>query len=449
MSGAGWQAQAEAAWKLAAGAAALGLVTALISVAAAGPWQGGQRHAERIWAAHQDGLIRAALAPQPSYGPPAPLVLTGLGPGQPQTTGSGVPLPTPKGLDEALSPLFGDSALGALRTGAVLDVGDREAALRHGAPARRPCRPPPRRSPPRSPPWRAAAPTTASPPPSCPAPARGTIVLVGGGDPTLTAEPVPAGADPQATPASLSTLAAATAKTLRERGTRTVSLAYDTSRYTGPVLHPIGFNDNVAPVTALMADEGRIDPYSAEDAPRYADPAGAAARTFAALLRKRGITVRSVRPGTAPQDQEAQIAEVDSMPLSALVERMLTNSDNDIAEALSRQVAIGTGRPVTFAGAGQAVRIGAGQAPTAAGRDQLPRRQRPGPRRPAHRRPAVPAAGDRRAARPTPNCGRPQRPARRRLHRDTVRPVPRPEDTRRPAATPRTRRGSSGPRPAP
>ncbi len=351
MSGPGWKTQARAGWKLAAGSAALGLVVALVSVAAAGPWQGGQRRAERGWADTHDGLVRAAQAAVAAPEPLAPAVLTGLGP----NPSGGAPLPTSRALGDALTPLFASHALGALRTGVVLDAGTGRQLF--GRQAATP-------SVPASTTKIATAvaalesrgadyriPTTV-----VPGAARGTIVLVGGGDPTLTAAPTPAHADPDATPASLPTLAAATAKALRERGLTKVTLDYDTSRYTGPVLHPIGVNGNLAPTTALMADEARVDPRSTEDAPRYADPAGQAAETFAALLRRHGIGVRAVRAGTAPQGQEAQLAEVDSMPLSALVERMLTNSDNDIAEALSRQAAIGTGKPVSFTGSGAAVR---------------------------------------------------------------------------------------------
>jgi D-alanyl-D-alanine carboxypeptidase/D-alanyl-D-alanine-endopeptidase (penicillin-binding protein 4) len=42
--------------------------------------------------------------------------------------------------------------------------------------------------------------------------------------------------------------------------------------------------------------------------------------------------------------------------MSELVQRMLGRSDNDLAEALSRQVAIATGRPATFAGGVAAVK---------------------------------------------------------------------------------------------
>jgi D-alanyl-D-alanine carboxypeptidase/D-alanyl-D-alanine-endopeptidase (penicillin-binding protein 4) len=46
---------------------------------------------------------------------------------------------------------------------------------------------------------------------------------------------------------------------------------------------------------------------------------------------------------------------VQSPTVADLVERMLTNSDNDIAEALARQVALATHRAATFAGGAAAV----------------------------------------------------------------------------------------------
>ena len=38
-----------------------------------------------------------------------------------------------------------------------------------------------------------------------------------------------------------------------------MTLSYDTSLYAGPAVHPDRVNANIAPVTALMADEGRTD----------------------------------------------------------------------------------------------------------------------------------------------------------------------------------------------
>src|SRR3984957_11255084 len=64
----------------------------------------------------------------------------------------------------------------------------------------------------------------------------GSIVLVGGGDPTLAVNPFPARDYPQ--PATLASLAQATARTLKAQGRRSVVLGYDTSLYTGPGLAP-------------------------------------------------------------------------------------------------------------------------------------------------------------------------------------------------------------------
>jgi D-alanyl-D-alanine carboxypeptidase/D-alanyl-D-alanine-endopeptidase (penicillin-binding protein 4) len=163
-------------------------------------------------------------------------------------------------------------------------------------------------------------------------------VLVGGGDPTLVLEQ----------------LAADTAAALKARGTTSVRLGYDTSFYSGPVMHPIGSNTNLAPVTALMVREGRLDDSASGPAQREEDPAGAAAEAFATLLRGHGITVTG-EPAPGRGAGGTQLAVHQSGTLSALVERMLTNSDNDIAEALARQVAHAAGQPVSFAGGAKAI----------------------------------------------------------------------------------------------
>ena len=66
----------------------------------------------------------------------------------------------------------------------------------------------------------------------------GSIVLVGGGDPTLAVNPFPARDYPQ--PATLASLAKATARTLKAQGRRSVVLGYDTSLYTGRAWRPAG-----------------------------------------------------------------------------------------------------------------------------------------------------------------------------------------------------------------
>jgi D-alanyl-D-alanine carboxypeptidase/D-alanyl-D-alanine-endopeptidase (penicillin-binding protein 4) len=85
------------------------------------------------------------------------------------------------------------------------------------------------------------------------------------------------------------------------------------------------------------------------------DPAAAATRAFAGFLQGHGITTTSPGPSKAT-NRAKTLATVSSPPLSTLVERMLTNSDNDIAEALARQTAVATGERPDFDGAGQAIR---------------------------------------------------------------------------------------------
>jgi D-alanyl-D-alanine carboxypeptidase/D-alanyl-D-alanine-endopeptidase (penicillin-binding protein 4) len=61
-----------------------------------------------------------------------------------------------------------------------------------------------------------------------------------------------------------------------------------------------------------------------------------------------------VTRGTANQGARV-LGEVQSAPVTRLVEQMLSESDNVVAEVLSRQVAVAAHRPATFAGGVAAV----------------------------------------------------------------------------------------------
>lgn len=164
---------------------------------------------------------------------------------------------------------------------------------------------------------------------------QGAVVLVGAGDPRLA-------------PSDLASLAAQ----VRSSGTTVTRVVVDDTLFTGPVLGP-GWktsyvqHGDVAPVRALAVDGGRTS--DREGAPRVGDPALDAGRRFARLLGVRAV-VRGTAPGRA-----RVLGHVDSPPLGALVEQMLTTSDNDLAEALGRQVALATGRPATFDGEAEAI----------------------------------------------------------------------------------------------
>lgn len=181
-----------------------------------------------------------------------------------------------------------------------------------------------------------------------------SLVLVGGGDATLAG---PAAPVTYPRPARLADLASAAAKSLTSAGVRRVRLTIDASLFTGPALGPAwspGYvaDGDVAPVSALAVDGGRVRP---GERPRSPDPALAAGRLFAQLLGRSGVTVVGpVVAGQAPAGA-VPVAVVRSPAVAALVERMLTESDNDLAEALARLVAVRTGLPGTFAGGSSAV----------------------------------------------------------------------------------------------
>ncbi|MFD3327059.1 D-alanyl-D-alanine carboxypeptidase/D-alanyl-D-alanine-endopeptidase [Streptomyces sp. NPDC058701] len=336
-------------WQLIAGSAALGLALSVATVSAAGPWDSGQRTAERDRVASwgRTGGADHGAGPLPQAAPSAPGVLGAVGPGVPR----GQAAAASGGLAAVLGPLLADRALGTVRAASVVDTatgqvlyeaGARDAMtpastvkIATGVAALAALGPEHR--------IRTSVAQGAAP---------GQIVLVGGGDPSLTArKKAPAGSG-----GSLVALAADTAQALKAAGTASVSLGYDDSLYTGPARHPIGVNPNLAPVTALTADEGRPDESVSGPVERSEDPSKDAARAFAALLAERGITVTG-EPARAkvPQGAAQPLASTLSTPLAGLVERMLTHSDNDIAEALARQTALASGQPASFEGAERAV----------------------------------------------------------------------------------------------
>jgi D-alanyl-D-alanine carboxypeptidase/D-alanyl-D-alanine-endopeptidase (penicillin-binding protein 4) len=177
----------------------------------------------------------------------------------------------------------------------------------------------------------------------------GTVVLVGGGDPTLTALPDAEGSLYPDAP-SLGQLADAVKKKAPAPIRRVL---VDTSRYTDDGLAPGWSQGDVAagfitPIQPVMLDGGRIDP-KLQDGPRVSDPALTAARALADAL---GAGV--VEKGKAAPDATS-IAAVGSAPVSELAEHALRTSDNVLAEVLAREVAIARQAEPSYAGAAQSV----------------------------------------------------------------------------------------------
>ena len=182
---------------------------------------------------------------------------------------------------------------------------------------------------------------------------KGDLVLVGGGDPTLSSLDTPE----YPAPTRLSALVAA----VRRNGITAITggIIVDTSAYTGPALGAGWMPSYVgegaaAPVTALMVDGARSNPASKTGA-RSAKPEILAGQRFSAMLKARGVKVGTgITRGSAPAGA-TEIGSVRSAPLPALVERMLQHSDNDLAEALLRMAAVAKGLPASFSGGAQVV----------------------------------------------------------------------------------------------
>ena len=277
--------------------------------------------------------------------PPAALALaTAAPPSAPSP--SSAPAPNPAAAARALHGPLGAAALGDEVIGRVVDVADGTVLLDDGG-------------------SRTAAPastaklltaaavlsvypathrfTTAVVAGSAP----GTVVLVGGGDPTLTGAPAGhAGAYPDA--ARISSLA-------DQLRTQHVSrIVVDDALFTGPSVAPQWAAEDVpssyaSAITATMVDGGRADPGAAV---RSAAPDLAAGH---ALARALGTPSLPVTRGTAPVGATT-LASVRSAPLDELVEQMLQQSDNVIAEVLARQVALVVRQPASFTGAAAAIR---------------------------------------------------------------------------------------------
>jgi serine-type D-Ala-D-Ala carboxypeptidase/endopeptidase (penicillin-binding protein 4) len=180
------------------------------------------------------------------------------------------------------------------------------------------------------------------------------IVLVGDGDATLTSTDATATAQGSgsARPASIETLARSTAIALKAAGRKSVHLEYDASLFSGSTTAaswPAAYVPSgvVSPVTALSVDAGRTAP--SQDT-RSLSPPAAAAAAFAEDLGKDGVQVLGKATAGAAPAGAVPAASVSSPPMGLLVERMLTESDNDLAEALAHRTAVGAHQPGTFAG---------------------------------------------------------------------------------------------------
>ncbi len=180
----------------------------------------------------------------------------------------------------------------------------------------------------------------------------GAVVLVGGGDPTLSR--LPEGQQPYAFRGAprLADLAAQVRASV-PADQQVTELILDASLWDAAG----GWNPNwdrtdepafglatrgyATPSTALMVDGGRANP-QALVSERTLDPVRQAGEFFQQALAAEGIDVGSVALGTAPEGA-AVLAEVSSQTTGTLIGQLMSPSDNVVSDALARQVALAQG----------------------------------------------------------------------------------------------------------
>lgn len=293
-----------------------------------------------------DGLGQADPAPIPTTPPPAPITPTL----RVRPIGADTPVPTPGGLTAALSGPVASPVLGELggqvvdpATGVALWSRNEGRALVPGSTVKL---------------VTAVAALLALDHDSrletkvVAGDAPGTVVLVGGGDPTLSS--LPAGKESVYPGAPRLDDLVAQVRAATSGGVSQVLV--DVGRYAGdglgpgwlPADVPAGF---VAPIVPVMLDGGRAVP-TEHDTPRTGTPALAAA---AELARRLGANPVGVAVGKAPPNAKV-LGVVHSAPVRELVGTALSISDNVLAEALARQVSVATGAEPSFAGTTVAIR---------------------------------------------------------------------------------------------
>lgn len=170
------------------------------------------------------------------------------------------------------------------------------------------------------------------------------LVLVGGGDPTLTAQPDGKGYYENGP--RLADLV----QQIRKTGRKFDTIVVDTSAYAGPTMakgwDPVDIGGgSIAPIESVMIDGGRLDPL-VEYSPRTTTPALDAGRRLAQEL---GVDPGKTRIGNASPGA-VEVAAVHSAPLRDRLRDMMVHSDDVLAETIGREIAAAAGAELSFDG---------------------------------------------------------------------------------------------------
>lgn len=169
----------------------------------------------------------------------------------------------------------------------------------------------------------------------------GDVYLVGGGDPVLVSGEYPT-TEPY--PTFNFTRVEQLIDALSAKGIASIngSIVGDESRYDNERYTPslgLGIKGTeVGPLGSLIINDGIVtgNPIKPDN------PALGAAMELTTMLTDRGVQVNgSPKTGVAPSDVEV-LVQVDSLPLRDIIAEMLTNSDNNTADLLVKEIGFAT-----------------------------------------------------------------------------------------------------------
>ncbi|MGB8858652.1 MAG: D-alanyl-D-alanine carboxypeptidase, partial [Ilumatobacteraceae bacterium] len=169
----------------------------------------------------------------------------------------------------------------------------------------------------------------------------GDVYLVGGGDPLLSQPWYTQATSNRKRPPMHATAVDALADALVAAGVTTITgdVLGDGSRYDDERFPPGWADDIRASADGTAVGALVINDSLSASGSQSTDPAASAAKTFAAMLRDRNVSVGGSGTGVASAGQGV-LASVQSAPLADVVNELLATSDNLTAEMLVKEIGV-------------------------------------------------------------------------------------------------------------